>query len=194
MKVGVDYAASGRCAESALVARTAISCGLHLLDETGVNAAHALAERALGKGVASADTFNAIQRHVSAAVFGVHEGSALSGVLASFPLNRLGHERLMAGRFDTISVDLAGVARDGETPAAYYGWGFVGATLRAGRMVVRASAVIHRRHFWAIPTYARAVTAEGRRAVALIGFRPTGWGDGSLHFIAARNPAREVAA
>jgi hypothetical protein len=35
-----------------------------------------------------------------------------------------------------------------------------------------ASVDIHRLLYWAVPTFARAVTADGSRALQRIGFRP----------------------
>lgn len=180
MKVRVDPWAPGRCSSAEAIATVAARSGLVRLDETQITQAHALAHAALGDGVASEATFAAVQRHVGAAVFGYFDEGALSGVLASFPLNEAGHHALRSGVFDTVNVDLSGLCKDGEAPDAYYGWGFVATTPKAGIAVVRASGAIYSTLFWNTPTYARAVTAAGKRALLLLGARPTDWGDASI--------------
>ena len=109
----------------------------------------------------------------------------ITALLAAFPVNARGLDLLQDGSFDTINIDVSTISSPGETPAAYYGWGFAAATKDGGRAVVKASAQIHRELYWATPTFARAVTADGLRALSSIGFLPTNGADRSLLWIPA---------
>lgn len=175
---GLDGA--GKCADPVRVASVAAAHELKVLDADGIVAARALAVGLLGDVVASAESFSAVQAIFPASLLGHYEIGALTGVLAAFPLNMLGLEQIHAGAFDAVRLDAALIARPGEVPAAYYGWGFAATTKAGGRAVVKASADIHRELYFATPTFARATTPDGLRALTSIGFRPTPWGDACL--------------
>jgi hypothetical protein len=164
--------------DPAYVSRVAGRFGLHALEEAEMEEAHALAARLIGPGIAGAQAFVALQRAAVAAVFGAREEGVLTALLSAFPLNAGGLMRLEEGSFDAMNLDLAMLAAPGELPAAYYGWGFAAATKDGARAVVKASLEIHRQLYWGVPTYARAVTADGARALASIGFAPARSGEG----------------
>jgi hypothetical protein len=154
------------------VAAVAAHHGLDILDPEAIREARALAVRLIGEGVATTERLLALQSQFGAAIFGFRENGALTGLLAAFPLNTSGLEALERGAFDAVALDTALVARPGEDPAAYYGWAFAATTQDGGRAVMMASLDIHRLLYWAVPTFARAVTADGSRALQRIGFRP----------------------
>jgi hypothetical protein len=174
----------GICADPRQVSAVASQHRLILLDEDEVCAARALAARLVGE-VAPDSAFVAVQHAAGAAIFGYFEGAEMTALLAAFPVNARGLDLLQRGSFDAINIDLATIAQPGELPAAYYGWGFAAATKDGGRAVVKASAQIHRELYWATPTFARAVTADGLRALTAIGFQPTNSTDRSLLWIPA---------
>jgi hypothetical protein len=184
MNPSVSHQIQGRCSNPSEVARIAALYGLALLDDAGVSLARELACRLVPGEVAPAATFQAVQRAAGAAVFGFHEAGVLTGVLAAFPLNAKGLEQLTAGGFDALNLDIDLVSRPGQLPGAYYGWGFAASTKDAGRSVVKASVQIHRELYWATPTFARAVTPDGLRALTSIGFRPVRADDEALLWIA----------
>lgn len=173
----------GICADPRQVSAVASQHGLILLDDDQVCAARALAARLVSGEVAPDNAFVAVQHAAGAAIFGFLEGAEMTALLAAFPVNARGLDLLQRGSFDAINIDLETIARPGEAPAAYYGWGFAAATKDGGRAVVKASAQIHRDLYWAIPTFARAVTADGLRALSGIGFQPTNSADRSLLWI-----------
>jgi hypothetical protein len=175
----------GRCSDPRQVAAVALRHGLTQLDDPQVHAARALAARLVSGEVASGDTFVAVQHASGAAIFGFFEGDVITALLAAFAVDARGLEQLQRGAFDAVSVDVATIAAPGEMPAAYYGWGFAAATKDGGRAVVKASAQIHRDLYWATPTFARAVTADGLRALSSIGFQPTNSADRTLLWIPA---------
>ena len=109
---------------------------------------------------------------ISVSMGGERMGAFATGLLAAFPLNTTGFDLLERGEFDAVTLDIALVAGPGEAPAAYYGWAFAATNHDGGRAVMMASVDIHRLLYWAVPTYARAVTADGSRALQRIGFRP----------------------
>ena len=154
------------------VAAVAAQHGLEILDAAAIREARALAVRLIGEGVASADSLIELQSKFGAALFGLRQEGSLTGLLAAFPLNAAGLSALEAGVFDAVALDTGLVARPGEDPAAYYGWAFAATNHDGGRAVMMASVDIHRLLYWAVPTYARAVTADGSRALQRIGFRP----------------------
>jgi hypothetical protein len=158
---------------------------LILLDDDEVRAARALAARLVSGEVAPDSAFVAVQHAAGAAIFGFFEGAEMTALLAAFPVNSRGLDLLQRGGFDAINIDLETIARPDEVPSAYYGWGFAAATKDGGRAVVKASAQIHRDLYWATPTFARAVTADGLRALSAIGFQATNSADRSLLWIPA---------
>ena len=189
MSAQIKRSQAGRCSNPAEIAAVAQQFGLRVLDDAGVAIARALAVRLVPGGVAEASVFQAVQHAAGAAVFGFYEESTLTALLAAFPLNEYGRSGLACGGFDALQVDISLIAQPGEIPAAYYGWGFAAATKEGGRAVVKASAQIHRELFWATPTYARAVTADGLRALTAIGFQQAGVHNPSLLWI---NPSLSV--
>ena len=177
--------ATGNCKDPRQVSAVALQHGLMLLDDSEICAARALAARLVSGDVAPDSAFVAVQHAAGAAIFGVFEGVEITALLAAFPVNARGLDLLQHGAFDAINIDLSTIAQPGELPAAYYGWGFAAATKDGGRAVVKASAQIHRDLYWATPTFARAVTADGLRALSAIGFQPTNSADRSLLWIPA---------
>lgn len=176
----------GKCSDKNEIARIAALFDLAVLDETGVIEGRALAAQLLGESIAPAENFVAVQRAAGAALLGFFEDGKMTGLLAAFPLSAKGHEHLQAGSFDPINLDLGLICWNGETPEAYYGWGFVASTKDGARAVVKATAAIHQALFWATPTYARATTADGLRALSSLGFRPVGWNDPQMLWLAPR--------
>lgn len=179
---------AGKCSDRAQIAAVAARFRLVVLDDAGVSEGRALAARLLGERVAPEECFLAIQHAAGAAMLGFYESRALTGFLAFFPLNREGHARLQAGIFDAVNLDPLLIAWDGDTPAACYGWGFVASTKEGGRAIMKTSAALHQELFYATPTYARAVTADGLRALTSLGFRPEFWNDPRLLYLAPRQP------
>lgn len=154
------------------VAAVAAQHGLEILDAEAIREARTLAVHLIGEGVASAERLIGLQSQFGAALFGLRQEGALTGLLAAFPLNAPGLDALERGAFDAVALDTALVARPSEVPAAYYGWAFAATNHDGGRAVMMASVDIHRLLYWAVPTFARAVTADGSRALQRIGFRP----------------------
>lgn len=166
-------ARDGANSDPSQVAAVAGFFGLRVLDEEGIDEARRFAASLIGEGIAPTASYLAVQRIFPASVFGFREGGALTGVLSAFPLTASGYLSLREGTFNAIDVDAAWIAAPRLTPAAYYGWGFAATTREGGRAVVKASVEIHRRLYWATPTFARAVTDDGVRALTSIGFRST---------------------
>ncbi len=154
------------------VATVAAQHGLEILDAPAIREARVLAVQLIGEGVASAERLIGLQSQFGAALFGLRQEGVLTGLLAAFPLNAAGLEALERDAFDAVELDTALVARPGEEPAAYYGWAFAATNHDGGRAVMMASVDIHRLLYWAVPTFARAATADGSRALQRIGFRP----------------------
>lgn len=186
MQSSIQHDFAGRCSDRTQIGKVAARFGLQVLDDAGVREGRALAARLLNDEVASEECFLLIHHAVGSALLGFYEDGALTGFMAAFPLNREGHDRLQAGAFDAINLDPRLVAWDGDAPEAYYGWGFVASTKAGGRAVVKASAALHQELFYATPTYARAVTADGLRALSSLGFRPIIWADPRLLYLAPR--------
>lgn len=177
----------GRCSDPRDVSAVALQHGLMVLSDDDVRAARALAAKLVSGEVAPASAFVAVQQAAGAAIFGFFEANAITALLAAFPVNERGLHLLQSGGFDAVNIDLSTIASRGETPAAYYGWGFAAATKDGGRAVVKASAQIHRELYWATPTFARAVTADGLRALSSIGFQMTNSADRNLLWIPANH-------
>jgi hypothetical protein len=166
------FAKDGKNTTPAAVAEVAAMHGLAVLGAPDIVTARTLAAQLIGEGVAPTTCLVSLQAHFPASVFGLHQNGALTGLLAAFPLNRIGLRAVEQARFDAVHLDLAQVAKPGEAPAAYYGWGFAATNKDGARAVLRASIDIHRLLYWATPTFARAVTADGVRALSSIGFCP----------------------
>lgn len=175
----------GACSNPNEVRAVAGRHGLVWLDDGQIGAARSLAARLVSGAVAPESVFSAVQHAAGAAVFGFFENGAISALLAAFAVNARGLAQLQRGVYETLDIDLTTIAAPGEAPAAYYGWGFAASTKDGGRAVVKASAQIHRELYWATPTFARAVTADGLRALSSIGFQQTDTPDRSLLWIPA---------
>lgn len=174
----------GRCSDPHEISAVAREFGFELLTGPAIAEARALAASLLGEGIASVDCYRMVQEIVGTGVFGLREsGGPLVGLSASFPLSQAGLDAIRSNTFDGVDLDCATLSRPGQTPAAYYGWGFAGATRAAASTVLRLSRAIHRRLFWGTPTYTRAVTAEGMRACLGIGFSPAPGDDLTLLWI-----------
>lgn len=154
------------------VAHVAGVHALEVLDERGVRDARTVAAELIGDGIATAECLVALQSRFNASVLGFRQDNALTGMLGAFPINRAGLKAVENGIFDAVQLDLDLVAQPGEEPAGYYGWGFAATSRDGARAVMRACVDIHRLLYFAVPTFARAVTADGSRALQSIGFRP----------------------
>ncbi|HYD89281.1 MAG TPA: hypothetical protein VEA80_17515 [Vitreimonas sp.] len=163
--------APGRNRDPDRVAAAAAEFSLMPLDQAGIAEARALAAALIGQGIAETADFVAVQRVFPASVFGIRENGRLTGVLAAFPLNRMGLKTVEQDCFDAVRLDSRLVAAAGEDPAAYYGWGFAATSKDGARAVMKTCVAIHRNLYFATPTFARAVTSDGVRALQSIGFR-----------------------
>lgn len=173
----------GCCCEANAVNAIAQTCGFESLDAAAIRQARALAVSLLGEGIAPVCAYEGVAARVGGGLFGFREAGALTGLNASFPLNAAGLAALQAARFDTINIDVELLARPGERPAAYYGWGLIASTRAGAAAVMRLSYAIHRALYWATPTFARVLTADGRRACARMGFVAASTADPTLVWI-----------
>lgn len=160
----------GKCSEPSAVTEVARAYGFDLLEAPELPLARALAAEVLGDEIASLQSYQTVRSHYGAGIYGFREEQRLTGLSASFALNAQGLRQLKRGQLDSLELDRTLLAAPGEAPAAYYGWGFLGVTRRAAANVVILSRAIHRRLFWATPTYTRAVTEAGMRACLSLGF------------------------
>lgn len=130
-----------------------------------MTAGRAIAAGLIGAGIASAETFIAMQRHTRSSVFVHLEDGEVTGMLGLFLLRASGLKAIQNGTFDAVNPDFAMVASPGERPAACYGWGFAASTERGGSAAVRAAVAMQQRLFWAIPTFTRTATPDGVRVI-----------------------------
>jgi hypothetical protein len=173
----------GRCPDPNQITAVAAEFGLALLDGDDVVAARELAASLLGEGIATLESYRTVRGILGSGIFGFFEGGQLTGLSASFSLNEHGLAEVKSGSFDALHLDGNLIAKPGDRPAAYYGWGFLGVTKRAAATVVLLSRAIHRRLFWGVPTYTRAVTPAGMRACLGLGFVPAPGDDATLVWI-----------
>lgn len=98
-------------------------------------------------------------------------GDPISGLYVSVPLTREGRVAAERGEFIPEDPVLSHVA-PARTPVhgSYLGV-YAGATREARRAIMKASVAVRESHFPEIPSYARAATAEGERAMLEMGFR-----------------------
>lgn len=162
----------GACTDRSMVASLAASYGLEALAAGDIVTARDIGAGLIGQSLASAETLIAIQRTAESVVFGYREDGALAGMMALLPLREPAIAALLEGRFDACSPDMDLVARPGEAPACYYAWGIAATSKTAARAMIQASAALRRTLFWAIPSFTRAVTDDGRRLMASFGYRP----------------------
>jgi hypothetical protein len=176
--------ADGACRDPEQVNAVAVSYGFELLGGGDLGDARALAAAVLGAQIASLKSYQNVRAIYGAGIYGFREQGKLTGLSASFALNQAGLAALILGRLNTLELEPGFIATPGQAPAAYYGWGFLGVTKRAAATVVLLSRAIHRRLFWATPTYTRAVTEDGMRACHHLGFVRVPGGEPSLLWIA----------
>jgi hypothetical protein len=182
----------GRANDPVRIAAVCAQFGLELAAEDDIRAGRAIAARLISDGIASAETFIAMQKLTGASVFVLREDGAVTGMLGFFILRAAGLKAIEGGTFDAIDPDWDMVALAGETPAAVYGWGFAATTERGGRAAVKASVDLHRRLFWGMPTFTRTATPDGVRVIlGSMGYRIYREDDPTLVWIPA-SPERPV--
>lgn len=176
---------TGRCADPKAIIACCAHFGLEVLErEAEIAEASRLPYDLIGPGVATAETFAAVQEITRASMFGFRQDAAITGMLAFFPVRLRALPSLLDGSFDGVNVKLDLVCRPGVHPDAWYGWGFAGRTKEAGRALVPAAVAVQRCLYWAVPCYTRTATPDGMRVVAgKMGYRPTGCADISLCWI-----------
>jgi hypothetical protein len=155
----------GRANDPKLVAQVCAQFGLELASDDDIRAGRAIAARLIGEGIASANTFIAMQRITRASVFVLREEGVVTGMLGLFMLREAGLKAIEAGTFDAVNPNWSMVADPGEAPAAGYGWGFAASTEQGGRAAVKASVALQRQLFWGIPTFTRTATEDGVRVI-----------------------------
>lgn len=156
---------AGRVNDPERICEVAADFGMALADESEMSDGRAIAARLIGDGIASAETFIAMQRLTRSSVFVYREDQRVTGLLGLFPLRASGLAAIQNGTFDAVNPDLEMVARPYERPEAVYGWGFAALTERGGSAAVRAAVAMHRRLFWGIPTFTRTATPDGVRVI-----------------------------
>ncbi len=98
-------------------------------------------------------------------------GQPISGLYVSVPLTYEGRVAAEKGQFIPEDPVLSHVA-PARTPihGSYLGV-YAGATKEARRAIMKASITARETHFSGVPSYARAATQEGERAMLEMGFR-----------------------
>lgn len=156
---------SGRVSAPGRICGVAAEFGMKLADDAEIRAAREIAAQLINDGIASAETFSAVQAITHASVFVFLEGRAVTGMLGLFLVRAAGLRAIENGAFDGVNPDLDMVARPGETPAACYGWGFAGTTNLGGGNAVKAAVALRNRLFWRIPVFTRTATPDGVRVI-----------------------------
>lgn len=155
----------GRGNDPKRVAEICAQFGLELARDDDIRAGRAIAAQLIGDGIATAETFIAMQRLTGASVFVLRENGVVTGMLGLFMLREAGLKAIEDGVFDAINPDWNMVALPGEEPAAGYGWGFAATTEAGGRAAVKASVALQRQLFWGIPSFTRTATPDGVRVI-----------------------------
>jgi hypothetical protein len=126
----------------------------------------------LGSGVASLEMMQRVTAIAPNSTIGVWEEDRLSAAVAGIPLRKVGVDALEAGLFDPIDVNLDFVARPSERAAGFYGWGVASVSKDATRKLIMASLALQEDpDVRGTPTYAHAVTDQGRALLARLGYR-----------------------
>ncbi len=156
----------------------AIRAELALLDiypasRTEVVEARHFAARLIGGTIVTPEGLQRVHEHSGAGLFVYHDDEELTGVLALVMLNAAGHDAIRGEAFDALDPDLAHVAREGEDPAALYGWGIAATRKMTARRLVDGLSAIANGPVGHLPYYSRAATPQGERLlIERIGFRP----------------------
>jgi hypothetical protein len=156
---------AGRVNDPERICEVAAAFGMALAEDEEMVAGREIAARLIGSGIASAETFIAMQRLTRCSVFVYREDREVTGLLGLFLMRPAGLKAVQNGTFDAVQPDFALVAPPGERPAACYGWGFAASTERGGSAAVRAAVALQQRLFWAIPTFTRTATPDGVRVI-----------------------------
>lgn len=159
-----DHAA-GRVNDPDRICEVAAAFGMALAEDHEIVAGREIAAGLISDGIASAETFIAVQRLTRSSVFVYREEGAVTGMLGLFLLRPAGLQAVQNGTFDAVRPDVAYIASPGERPAACYGWGFAASTERGGSAAVRAAVALQQQLFWAIPTFTRTATPDGVRVI-----------------------------
>ena len=155
----------GRVSDAKRIVAVAGRFGMALATDDQIRAAREIAAKLISDGIASADTFIAVQTLTESSVFVFTESGRVTGMLGMFLLSERGLLAVKRGVFDAVAPDRAFVCQPGQPPAACYGWGFAATTEAGGRAAVKAAVALHDELFWAIPTFTRTATPDGVRVI-----------------------------
>jgi hypothetical protein len=164
-KLAQESEIEGRVSAPGRISAVAAQFGLKLANNDECREARAIAARLIGEGIASAETFAAVQAITRASIFVHYEGRSITGMLGLILLRPVGLRAVQSGTFDGVTPDPDVIARPGETPAACYGWGFAGVSEAGGGAAVKAAVAMQRLLFWRIPVFTRTATADGVRVI-----------------------------
>jgi hypothetical protein len=155
----------GRVSDPDRIVAVANRFGMTLATDDQIRAAREIAAQLIGDGIASVDTFIAMQTLTESSMFVFVESGGVTGMLGLFLLSDRGLRALERGVFDAITPEREYVCPPRQTPAACYGWGFAATTEAGGRAAVKTAVAVCEELFWAIPTFTRTATPDGVRVI-----------------------------
>jgi len=133
-----------------------------------------LGEHLIGAKLASAESV--VHVHQVTGVTAWVTGTPVDGLFLIVPLSIEGETAVRTGEFSPSETSRQHLSSDGEICGGVYVGIYAGATKRARRNIMMASATIRLEMFGSVPCFARAATEDGARSMISLGFEPAGYG------------------
>ena len=144
--------------------------GFRLATFQEMNAAMEMAEGLVDVELASASAILEMDRITGMTAWVT--GDPVDGVFLPIPLSEAGEAALLNGTYSVATPNPAHLAPQGQHTAAFYTGFYAGSTKEARRKIMMAAATFRMEMFGSVPSYARAATADGKRSMISLGFKP----------------------
>jgi len=137
-----------------------------------------LGERLIGDKLATSEAVARV--HQITGVTAWVTGHPIDGLFLIVPLSIDGETAVRSGDFAPSDVVREHLSGPNELCGGVYVGIYAGATKRARRNVMMASATLRLELFGSVPCFARAATKDGARSMTGLGFKPAGYGADKL--------------
>jgi len=141
-------------------------------DDEFLQAQH-FAEELMDQKLASLEAYKRVADITGISVMTHSENDQLTGTCAFILLSEVGRDAVITNNFDAAMPAADHLAAIGEPIWGSYAWGGAASTKTGKRIIVSVAPILIKTLFDSVPTFARAVTSDGARALAEhLGYRP----------------------
>lgn len=130
-----------------------------------IHRARSFAADLIGPNIAEAKALAAAEKVSGISIIIFEEAGQITGVGAFLLLSMRGLEAIIDGTFDAVDPSFSHLSIGGRDIYATYAWGGAATTKASKRAVVSIASGMSDAFFNAVPSFARAITQDGERAM-----------------------------